>query len=170
MAGRQTSRQLGRLAGKALEAARPAAIRDRSRAFAAQVKAEYEAGRSGAADPDPEATAASVAAAMRRVDWDRVRRVTADRSSAAAQQAREMAGQVDWARVTPAAAEVASALIAAVASGQLGVGGAMGSRVVRTIVNERDLALQVARALQQHRPTQQVGDFRHVIDTTATDL
>lgn len=166
MAGRQTSRQLGRLAGKALEAARPAAVRDRAVAFGTLLKREYESGRDGT---DDEAAAASVAAAMRRVDWSRVRRVTADRTSAAADQARQMAAQVDWERVTPAAAEVASALIAAVASGQLGLGGAMGSRVVRTIVNERDLALRVAASLNAHRPSQPVGDFRTVIDTTATD-
>lgn len=166
MAGRQTSRQLGRLAGKALEAARPAVVRDRAAAFGRLLQAEYRSGRDGT---DDDATAASVAAAMRRVDWSRVRRVTADRTSAAAEQARQMAAQVDWERVTPAAAEVASALIAAVASGQLGLGGAMGSRVVRTIVNERDLALRVAAALHAGRPSQQVGDFRTVIDTTATD-
>jgi hypothetical protein len=48
-------RQLGRLAARALEAARPSAIRERSAAFAQLLKDQYEAGKqeeSTSADDD----------------------------------------------------------------------------------------------------------------------
>jgi hypothetical protein len=58
-----------------------------------------------------------------------------------------MAQQVDWSKVQPVAATVSSALIAAVASGQIPLGGPLGGRVVRTIMNDHDLAGRVAQAV-----------------------
>ena len=81
---------------------------------------------------------------------------------------RDMADQVDWAKVQPVAAQVSSALIAAVASGQIPMGGMLGSTVVRTIVNQGGLAQKVADSINDHN-TPLPPDFRAVIDTTARD-
>jgi hypothetical protein len=61
---------------------------------------------------------------------------------------------------------VSSAMIAAVASGRIGVGGPLGSMVVRTIADQAGLGQRVAQTLEnEHVPLP--PDFRHVIDTTA---
>ena len=111
---------------------------------AAVLKSEYDAGRQGddapaepEKDPELDADAKDVAEALRRVDW---------------------------AKVQPAAAQVSSALIAAVASGRLPVGGRLTSTVARAIVDQGGLAQRVAANLAEPPP-----DFRQVIDTTATE-
>ena len=138
---------------------------------AAVLKSEYDAGRRGEDEPaepekDPEldADAKDVAEALRRVDWAQVRADTARRTGDAARAMKAMAGQVDWAKVQPAAAQVSSALIAAVASGRLPVGGRLTSTVARAIVDQGGLAQRVAANLAEPPP-----DFRQVIDTTATE-
>jgi len=167
-------RQLGRLTAKAMNAAKPSNIRGRATAFAKLLKDEYEAGKRD--DPTPEeqqATADEVSEAMRKVDWAKVKAATASTTSTATKNVKAMAQQVDWDKVTPVAAEVSSALIAAVAAGQIPLGGATGARVARTIMNDRQLAQKVAQSLAR-TPKQAPPDFRPVvqgaIETTATEL
>jgi hypothetical protein len=141
-------RQLGRLAAKAMEAARPSVIRRRATAFAQQLKDEYEAGKHEVATPADDDTAVQeVSDALRRVDWAKVKAATASRTAEATHNVKAMAQQVDWGKVQPVAAQVSSALIAAVASGQIPLGGPLGGRVVRTIMNDHDLAGRVAQAV-----------------------
>jgi hypothetical protein len=59
-------------------------------------------------------------------------------------------------------------LIAAVASGQLGVGGRVGSTVARAIINDRNLAQRVSTQLVRYEQPMP-PDFRNVIDVTATE-
>ncbi|MFM2079246.1 MAG: hypothetical protein RJA49_3136 [Actinomycetota bacterium] len=161
------------MTGKAIQAAKPAAIKQRASSFAKKLKTEYEAGLRD--DPTPaerEATADEVSEAMRKVDWAKVKAATAGKTADATQSVKAMAAQVDWDKVTPVAAEVSSALIAAVAAGQLPIGGVMGARVARTIMNDRGLAQQVARSLAR-TPKQAPPDFRPLIagaiETTARE-
>lgn len=119
-------------------------------------------------DVELDADAAEVAVALRAVDWASVRATTAERTGGARRAMREMADQVDWAKAQPVAAQVSSALIAAVASGQIGVGGKLGSTVARAIVDQGGLAQRVAANLNE-QTTQMPPDFRQVIDSTATE-
>ena len=109
-----------------------------------------------------------VSAAMGRVDWTSVRQATADKTSEATKAMKTMADQVDWAKVQPVAAQVSTSLIAAVASGQLGLGGPIGSMVARTIANQGGLAQRVGQQLDG-RTAAVRPDFSDVIATTATD-
>ncbi|MFZ9481979.1 MAG: hypothetical protein ACO3AV_03710 [Ilumatobacteraceae bacterium] len=145
------SRSLGRLAARLVQQSRPDLVRARATEFADRIKAEYRAGLEGTdatpADEDAiESEASAVVAAMREVDWEKVRAVTSEKSSEAARAMKEMSAQVDWSKVQPVAASISSALIAAVASGQLPIGGVLGGRVLRTIINEADLAARVGQA------------------------
>jgi hypothetical protein len=165
---------------------------------AASLKAEYEAGKRGddtppepiwpsprqqldallalwtskPAPPDEaeegEADAEEVASAMRGIDWASVRAATSERTGEAARVMRSAAEHVDWAKVQPVAAQVSSALIAAVASGRLPVGGRLGSTVARTIIDQGGLAQRVALQLRDE-PTAMPPDFRRAIETTATE-
>jgi hypothetical protein len=104
-------------------------------------KAPVEAPDEALVDDDTEAAtdadAEVVASALRGVDWAAVRAATAERTADATRTVRTMAEQVDWGRMQPVAARVSSSLIAAVASGQLGIGGPLGSTVARAIVDQR---------------------------------
>jgi hypothetical protein len=120
------------------------------------------------ADAELNAEAEEVAEALGTVDWAKVRAETSRRTSDAARAMRDMAAQVDWAKVQPVAAQVSSALIAAVASGRLPVGGRLTTTVARAIADQGGLAQRVAQTLDQQR-TALPPDFRQVIDTTATD-
>lgn len=156
---------------RAKQLAEPALVKARATDFARRLKAEYEAGKRGDPDPDPErddADATEVANAMRRVDWAKVRAATGERTADAAAAMRSMAKEVDWAKVQPVAAKVSSALMAAVASGQLGVGGRLGGTVARAIINDRNLAQRVNNELVKHEQPMP-PDFRNVIDVTATE-
>lgn len=127
-----------------------------------------EAAGDAVGDAAADAAADEVAAALRGVDWSKVRTATAERSSDAARTVKAMAEQVDWAKVQPVAAQVSTALIAAVASGQLGVGGRLGSTVARAIVDQGGLGQRVARRI----PAEQLAvpaELRQVIDTTARE-
>ena len=152
-------------------------MKARATDFARRLKAEYEAGKRGDPDADnatesnpeqDETDAAEVANAMRRVDWAKVRAATGERTADAATAMRSMAKEVDWSKVQPVAAKVSSALMAAVASGQLGVGGRLGGTVARAIINDRNLAQRVNNELVKHEQPLP-PDFRNVIDVTATD-
>ncbi len=115
------------------------------------------------------AAAAQMSLAIRSVDWGRVREATTDRTADVSRTARQLAEQVDWARIQPRAAQVSRAVIAAVASGQLGVGGRLGAVVARTIVDQGGLADQVGELLD-HEPEELRRDIgRAVIDTSATE-
>lgn len=169
------NQMLGKAIAKAKQLAEPALVKARATEFAKKLKAEYEAGKSGDPEPDAnttkaedEADAEQVAEAMRGVDWAKVRAATSERSADAAAAMRTMAKEVDWAKVQPVAAKVSSALIAAVASGQLGVGGRVGGTVARAIINDRNLAQRVNNELvKQEQPLP--PDFRGAIDVTATE-
>ena len=115
-----------------------------------------------------EADAEEVSQALRRVDWAGVRAATAERTSEATRAMRTMAEQVDWAKVHPVAAQVSSALIAAVASGQIGVGGRLGSTVARTIADQGGLGRRVAEQLDDAKAPIPL-EFRRVIDTTGSE-
>jgi hypothetical protein len=112
--------------------------------------------------------AEEVAEALRRVDWTEVRAATAERTSDVARTMRSLADNVDWAKVQPVAAQVSSALIAAVAAGRIPVGGRLGPMVVRAITDQNNLGKRVATRLADN-PSAVPPDFRAVIDTTATE-
>jgi hypothetical protein len=164
---------LGRAAARMANAVKPAT--SRASAFASNLRAEFEAGQASAAPLDATAEAAhaeEVAEAMRRVDWAKVRASTSARGSDAAKSVKTMAAEVDWDKVQPVAAKVSSALIAAVASGQVGVGGRFGPTVARAIMNDRNLAGRVSTTLAADESA--VPDFRKIviagaIETTSTD-
>ncbi len=138
--------------------------RDERRAEPVELADDRPAQDAAAFDADAD----EVAEALRRVDWTRVRAATAERSSDAARTVRAMAEQVDWTRVQPVAAQVSSARIAAVASGQLGVGGRLGTTVARAIVDQGGLGQHVAaRVASQHLAVP--AELRRVIDATARD-
>ena len=167
------SKMLGKAIAKAKQLTEPALVKARATEFAQKLKAEYEAGKrddpeqqTEATDEADEADAEQIAEAMRGVDWAKVRAATSERSAEAAAAMRTMAKEVDWAKVQPVAAKVSSALIAAVASGQLGVGGRVGGTVARAIINDRNLAQRVNNELvKQEQPLP--PDFRNAIDVAA---
>jgi len=112
--------------------------------------------------------AQEVAEALRGVDWAQVRAATAERTNDVARTMRSLADHVEWAKVQPVAAQVSSALIAAVAAGRIPVGGPLGSIVARAITDQNNLGKRVAAHLQ-HTPTHAPPDFRGVIEATATE-
>ena len=110
-----------------------------------------------------------VADALRGVDWTQVRAATAERTNDVARTMRSLADHVDWAKVQPVAAQVSSALIAAVAAGRIPVGGRLGPIVVRAITDQNNLGRRVAANLE-HTSTPVPPDFRGIIEATATEL
>jgi len=104
-----------------------------------------------------------------RVDWAAVRAATAERSAEAAATVREMAAKVDWERLQPAAAQVSSALISAVAAGRLPIGGPLGTQVARAIVNQGDVARRLSTTLGR-TDTPVPADFGTVIEAAAREL
>ena len=112
--------------------------------------------------------AAQVADALRRVDWAQVKAATNERTNDVARTMRSMADHVEWSKVQPVAAQVSSALIAAVAAGRIPLGGPLGSIVARAIADQNNLGKRVATNLAQ-RSTNAPPDFRGVIEATATD-
>ena len=166
------ARSLGKVAARFTEAVKPFTSKDRAKEFARTLKAEYEAGKAAAAadGDDGSADERTVTAALRDVDWAAVKAATTERTTEAAQKMRAMAGEVDWGKVQPVAAQVSSALIAAVASGHVPLGGRVGGTVARAIMNDRDLAQRVATTLHRDEatlPPDFRGELGQVIDTTA---
>ena len=161
-------RQLGRMAGRVARATKPLADKAANSEFVRSMKAEYDKGRHGdetSSDETSSDDAAAVAEAMGRVDWAKVRAATASRSGAVAERMRGMAADVDWKKVQSGAAAVSSALIAAVASGQIPVHGRLAGPVTRAILNDQNLAQRVKVVLDGSGSPP--PDFRGVIDTTA---
>jgi hypothetical protein len=120
------------------------------------------------ADEALDRDADEVADAIRGVDWVQVRAATAERTNDVARTMRSLADHVEWAKVQPVAAQVSSALIAAVAAGRIPVGGPLGSMVARAITDQNNLGDRVASRLQQS-PAGVPPDFRGVIEATATE-
>lgn len=121
--------------------------------------------------PDPvqtDADVAEVAAALRGVDWAGVRAATTERTAEATKAMRSMADHVDWAKVQPVAAKVSSALIAAIATGQLGIGGRLATTVARTITNQNGMGQRVGEELEVH-PSDQPIDFRSTIEAASRE-
>jgi len=167
-----TAHGLGRAAARLANAVKPATTRATAKAteFAHNLRAQFEAGQASAVTD--EVQAAEVADAMRGVDWAKVRASTSAKSSDAAKSMKTMAAEVDWEKVQPVAAKVSSALIAAVASGQIGVGGRLGPTVARAIMNDRNLAGRVSTSMADDDVTP--PDLRHIviagaIDTTSSE-
>ena len=161
MVGRRLARMTGRVARNA-----------RDSQFVRTLRDEYRKGRDGETGEIGDATASdadveAVAVAMRGVDWSRVKAATAARTGAAAKRMKTMAGDVDWAKVQSGAAVVSSALIAAVASGQIPVKGPVTGPIARAIINDGNLAARVNAVMARAGTTP--PDFRQVIDTTATE-
>ena len=115
-----------------------------------------------------EADAKEVAEAMRRVDWSQVRSATSEKASDVTQTMKTLADQVDWAKVQPVAAQVSSALIAAVAAGRIPVGGRLGPMVAKAITDQNNLGKRIAADLANSKAPMP-PDFRGVIETTATE-
>jgi hypothetical protein len=119
-------------------------------------------------DVDTAADAAEVTAALRTVDWAGVRAATSERTGEAAKAMKAMADQVDWSRVQPVAAQISTALIAAVASGQVPIGGRLGGTVARAIADQSGLGQRVARNLQSEQATPP-PDFRGAIEAVSRE-
>lgn len=147
-------------------------IRDEQPAAAAD-DADEQAAAPGAAaaeaDDTPDRDAEEVAAALRGVDCAGVRAATAERGSEVAAAMKTMAQQVDWSRVQPVAAQVSSALIAAVASGRIGVGGPLGSTLARTLIGQQGMADRVAKQFQR-ADDPMPPDFRAAIEASSREL
>lgn len=123
-------------------------------------------GKPVSATPPTDAEAADVADAVRHVDWTKVSSSLKDNK--AAQQMKDLAAEVDWAKAKPAAARLGTVLIAAAASGQLGpLAGPKTTLVARTLVDS-GLADKVAAKLaaQPEATPESVLEF---IDTTAVE-
>jgi hypothetical protein len=112
--------------------------------------------------------AQQVAEALRGVDWAEVRSSAASRTSDVSRTMRAMADHVDWGKVQPIAAQVSSALIAAVATGRIPVGGQLGPIVARAITDQNNLGKRVAQNLQHSRTTVPT-EFRGIIEATASE-
>ena len=121
-----------------------------------------------AGDAPLDSDAEEVAEALRGVDWTEVRAATAERTSDVVRTMRSLADHVDWAKVQPVAAQVSSALIAAVAAGRIPVGGRLGPMVVRAITDQNNLGKRVAVHFADS-PATAPPDFRGVIEATATE-
>jgi hypothetical protein len=162
------------MAGKLTRKVKPVTERARATDFAHTLRSAYEAGKrddegapasAPASGPDD---VAEVADALSGVDWAKVRAATADRTAEMSKAMKAMAADVDWARVQAGAARVSTALIAAVASGQLPVGGRLAGPVARAIINDRGLAQQVSERFPRGSDTEP-PDFRGIIETTGRD-
>jgi hypothetical protein len=115
-----------------------------------------------------DADAKEVAEAMRRVDWAQVRAATTDRATDVSQTMRALSDQVDWTKVQPVAAQVSSALIAAVAAGRIPVGGRLGPMVAKAITDQHKMAKRVAVDLQNSKEPMP-PDFRGAIEATSSE-
>ncbi len=112
--------------------------------------------------------AQEVAEALRGVDWAEVRSSAASRTNDVTRTMRAMADHVDWTKVQPIAAQVSSALIAAVATGRIPVGGHLGPIVAKAITDQNNLGKRVAQNLQ-HSRTPVPTEFRGIIEATASE-
>lgn len=128
----------------------------------AQHETQHETHADAVADAEADAEAAEVSRLLGEVDWAAVRASAGTRSADAVQAVKAMAAQVDWEAVQPVAAQASSALIAAVASGRLPVGGRTGALVARAMLDQGGLGQRVGR--QMAGQVQVSPDLRRVID------
>lgn len=144
-----------------------------SKSSAADVSADVDAAFDEPHDDESlDRDAEQVAHALRGVDWGQVRAATSERSTEVARTMRSLADHVDWAKVQPVAAQVSSALIAAVAAGRIPVGGPLGSMVARAITDQNNLGNRVAANLQRTSATAPPDfrpDIHRAIEATATE-
>ncbi|MEI6496517.1 MAG: hypothetical protein WCO88_07575 [Actinomycetota bacterium] len=101
------------------------------------------------------------------IDWAAVRASTAARAADTTQTVRTLAGNVDWDAVQPLAAQVSSALIAAVAAGQLPIGGRIGGIVARAMVDQGGLGQRLGRQVLADQKVAR-PELRQVIDVVGT--
>lgn len=131
-------------------------------------------GADTAGETDADADADAVAEALHGVDWQATRAAMAERTTEAARTVKAMADQVDWGRVQPVVAQVSSALIAAVAAGQLPLGGRLGPTVARAIVDQGGFGRRVGAAVQRRQDATPsapaVPDFRGAIEATSREI
>ena len=175
----RVSKQASQSAGDATDAAaRADDVADEARPDGAPSATDRESGTAAAdssedtaqdAAEDPADDATTVTSALKGVDWAGVRAATAERTGDAAKAMKAMADQVDWARVQPVAAHISSALIAAVASGQVPIGGRLGGTVARAIADQSGLGQRVARNLETEQ-VQLPPDFRRAIEATSREV
>ena len=119
-------------------------------------------------EAEVDSEAQEVAEALRSVDWAEVRSSAASRTNDVTRTMRAMADHVDWTKVQPIAAQVSSALIAAVATGRIPVGGQLGPMVAKAITDQNNLGKRVAQNLQ-HTQTPVPTEFRGIIEATASE-
>jgi hypothetical protein len=93
------------------------AQRDQNEAEVAIVASGVELERFSLNDDE---AAAEVSGVLQRIDWKAVSSSTQERSSDVAERMKSLAADVDWERMKPVASKVATALIAAAATGQIG--------------------------------------------------
>jgi hypothetical protein len=127
-----------------------------------QPETQHETQPETQVDAVADAEAAEVSRLLGEVDWAAVRAAAGTRSTEAVQAVKAMAAQVDWEAVQPVAAQASSALIAAVASGRLPVGGRTGALVARAMLDQGGLGQRVGR--QMAGQVQVSPDLRRVID------
>lgn len=134
-------------AGTTSPSARHAATNAASHASEAADSADAT-GDAAADAPPPADEVDSLVDALSSVDWAKVRSAASEKGTSAAASMKKMAADVDWGKVQSGAAVVSSALIAAVASGQLPIGGRLAGPVARAILNDADLAAKVSSRLK----------------------
>ena len=103
------------------------------------------------------------------MNWTEVRNATSGKANDVTKAMRAMSDHVDWVKVQPVAAQVSSALIAAVAAGRIPVGGRLGPIVAKAIIDQNNLAGRVAQNLERSQAAAP-PDFREIIEATATEL
>jgi hypothetical protein len=91
-----------------------------------------------------------VSGVLQRVDWKAVSSTTQQRTAEVTDRMRSLAADVDWDRLRPVASKVATALVAAAASGQIGsLSGPAAMAVTRALrtnnVGEAAAALVVSK-------------------------
>ncbi len=99
-----------------------------------------------------EAAAAEVSNVLERIDWSQVSAATQSRGSEVADRLRSLTENVDWERMKPVAGKVATALIAAAATGHLGrLTGPTAQAVARAINGDQGVG-EAAATLISRRP------------------
>ncbi len=100
----------------------------------------------------PEAAAAEVSGVLERIDWHDVTTTADERGADVAERLRSLAAEVDWERMKPVAGKVATALIAAAATGHLGrLSGPTAQAVARAINGDHGVG-EAAASIISRRP------------------
>jgi hypothetical protein len=136
---------------------------------AADVELEIAADVDIEVEVAPEVEVEEIAAALQGVDWAGVRSATSERTSDATKAVRAMAEQVDWAKLQPVASQLSRALIAAVAAGQIPVGGRVGATMAKAITDQGGLGQRVVEKLDASA-TPLPDEFRRAIDVSSRPI